>query len=54
MTKTDQTARRNARHAKQAIRDLYIPKPQADGPGYQSSRERRRAIRWVFPTETEE
>lgn len=54
MTRHDEIARRNARLAKREIRDLAYPAPKADGPGYQKTRERAAAIRWHFPTESEE
>lgn len=53
MTRHDEIARRNARLAKREVRELSYPQPNADGPGFQSSRERRAAIRWQFPTEQE-
>jgi len=53
MTRHDEIARRNARLAKREVRELSYPKPQVDGPGFQSARERRAAIRWTFPLEQE-
>ena len=44
MTRDDEINRRNARLAKREVRDLYLPKPNADKPGFQSFKDRRKAL----------